>query len=91
MSFPEFVIAGVPLVFVIFGLVEFAKVFGLTGKILTALSALLGVAFAVAFQLATAVPSDAMGWLTVIVVGLIYGLTTSGVYDFVNARFPAKA
>jgi len=83
-------IGGIPLVVVIFGLVEFAKVFGLAGKWLTLFSLVLGVAFGVTYKLATAaIPVDFAGWFVVVIFGLALGLVTSGLYDFVNNRIPA--
>ena len=46
------VVGSVPLMAVIFGLVEFSKSLGLAGKKLTIISMLLGVAFGVAYQIA---------------------------------------
>jgi len=82
-------IGGIPLLVVIFGLVEFAKSLGLTGKWLTAFSLVLGVAFGVAYKIAvSALPADFTGWFTVVIFGLALGLVTSGFYDFVNDRMP---
>lgn len=83
----ELVVNGVPAVLLVFGLVEFAKKFGVAGKALTALSAVLGLLVSAAYQLAlSGVPVDYTGWLGVVVVGLAYGLTASGVYDFLSNR-----
>jgi hypothetical protein len=87
---PEFVIAGVPLVVVVFALVEEVKAWGVQGKILRAVALALGLIFAILFQMASAPPVGLMAWLTVVVVGLIYGLTASGAYNFLDSRFPAK-
>lgn len=89
-TLPEFVIAGIPLIVIVFGIVEEIKAWGVTGSILRIVSLVLGVVFAVLFQLAKALPVDLMGWLVVVVVGLAYGLTASGAYNFLNKRFPAK-
>jgi len=79
----------VPLVAVIFGLVEFSKSLGLSGKALTVFSLVLGVVFGFAFQIAKAgIPLTFAGWFEVIVFGLAIGLVASGFYDFANARFP---
>ena len=89
-NLPEFVIAGIPLIVVIFALVEEVKAWGVTGKVLRAVALALGVILAVLYQLALAIPADLMGWLTVVVVGLIYGLSASGAYNFLDSRFPEK-
>ncbi len=90
MTLPEFAVAGIPLGVIIIALVEEIKAWGLTGKILRAVSMLLGLLFALAFQLATKMPTTLMEWLTVVVVGLLYGIGASGGYDFLNKRFPPK-
>lgn len=89
VAIPQFVVAGIPLVFVIFGLVEFAKSMGGTGKLLTAISFALGVALAILYQITVAFPATPFDWFTVVVIGLVFGIVASGVYDFANARWPA--
>jgi hypothetical protein len=90
MSLPEFVIAGIPLGVIIIALVEEVKAWGVTGKVLRLVSILLGVGFAIAFQLATKMPDTFMAWLTVVVIGLLYGIGASGGFDFLNKRLPAR-
>jgi len=89
-TLPEFVIGGIPLIVVILMLVEEIKAWGLEGKILRIVSMALGVLFAVAYQLAIAMPVSVMEWLTVVVVGLLYGIAASGTYDFIDRRLPSK-
>ena len=89
-DFTSLLVAGVPLMVVIFGLVEFSKKLGLNGKGLTIFSMLLGLAFGIAYQISTAgVPAGFAGWFTVVIFGLALGLVTSGFYDFANSRMPA--
>lgn len=91
MDFGTFAIAGIPLIIVVFAIVEEIKVYGLTGKVLRGVSLLVGVVLALAYQLTmVGLPGDSGGWFTTIVVGLLYGLTASGAYDFMDARFPPK-
>jgi hypothetical protein len=91
-TIPQFVIAGIPLIVVVFALVEEIKAWGLTGKILRAVALVLGLLLALAYQLAIlGVPTAAAGWFNVAAIGLIYGLTASGAYNFLDARFPPKA
>jgi hypothetical protein len=90
MSIPEFVIAGIPLSIIIVALVEEIKMWGLTGNILRVVSIVIGVVLAVLYQLATKVPVTLMDWLVLVVIGILYGITASGGYDFFNKRFPAK-
>jgi hypothetical protein len=90
--FSTLLVGGIPLMIVIFGLVEFSKSLGLTGRGLTVFSLLLGLAFGIACQLATAgLPSGFGGWFVVVVYGLALGLVTSGFYDFADSRLPKMA
>ncbi len=80
---------GIPLVTLIMGLVEFSKKLGLKGKALTALSMALGVVIGVAYQIAQGgQPETFAGWFDTAIFGLALGLTASGVYDLIDARFP---
>lgn len=90
MTLPEFAIAGIPLSIIIVALVEEIKEYGVTGKILRLVAMLIGVGLSVAVQLGKGLPADFMGWLTTIVVGVLYGITASGGYDLVDKRLPAK-
>jgi hypothetical protein len=81
------IVAGVPLMALVFGLVEFLKdVFALEGKKVTLISAVLGLALSIPYQLSQAIPTDFSGWFGVGVIGLAFGLAASGFYKFVAAR-----
>ncbi len=85
----KLLVGTIPLIAVVFGLVEFAKELGLKGKWLTVFSMALGLAFGFAFQLAqSGVPAAFSGWFEIGIFGLAIGLVASGFYDFANARFP---
>jgi hypothetical protein len=87
----NFTVGGVPIILIVFACVEEVKAWGLTGKILRGLALALGIAFAVTFQLAfLGLPVNAEQWYTLVVVGLIYGLSASGAYNFLDARFPKE-
>jgi len=89
MDISTLLVGGIPLVAVVFGLVEFIKSFGLKGHWLTGVSILLGLAFGIAYQIANAgVPMSFAGWFSMVVFGLIIGLVASGFYDFVDTRMP---
>ena len=82
-------VGGIPLVAVVFGLVEFVKSFGVRGHWLTIISMLLGLAFGVSYQIANAgIPVSFAGWFAVAVFGIMLGLVASGLYDFVDTRMP---
>jgi hypothetical protein len=85
----QLLIGGIPLLAIIFGLVEFSKTFGLKGWGLTTTSLLLGVVFGIAYKITVnGLPVDFAAWFVVIVFGLALGLITSGFYDFADKRFP---
>ena len=84
MDFSSAVVAGIPLLLVILGLVSFLKTWGVEGKWLTLASLLLGVLFGVLYQMSIKTPVDFPGWFAVVVYGLGLGLVTSGLYDQVK-------
>ncbi len=82
-------VGSIPLMVIVFGLVEFFKSLGFTGKVLTVVSMILGILFGMAYQIAAGgLPAAFAGWFAVIVFGLAIGLVASGFYDFANARWP---
>lgn len=83
----DLVVGGIPLIAVVFGLVEFSKRFGLAGNWLTLLSMVLGVVFGVSFQLTQMYPEFAR-WFGVAVFSLAVGLSASGLYDFSKRLMP---
>jgi hypothetical protein len=88
-DYANLLVGVVPLVVVIFGLVEFSKSMGLSGKALTIFSLLLGCAFGSAYKIAeSGLPASFAGWFALLVFGLALGLVASGFYDFANKRFP---
>jgi len=84
MDFGDAIVNGIPLVFVIAGLVQFAKKFNLSGEACTALSLGLGVVFGIAYQLQAGLPASLGDWFGVVVYGLALGITTSGLYDVIK-------
>ena len=85
MDFSDALVNGIPLVFVIAGLVQFAKKFNLKGEACTALSLGLGVVLGVAYQLRAGPPADFAGWFGAVLYGLALGITTAGLYDVVKS------
>lgn len=89
IDFSTLLVAGIPLLFVIFGLVEFSKSLGLKGKTLTIFSMLLGISFGILLKISVSgIPIIFNDWFTVICFGLALGLVTSGFYDFFDKRVP---
>jgi hypothetical protein len=87
-DFTSLLIDGIPLVLVIFGLVEFIKHMGMTGKLLTAISLLLGLIFGLAYRLTLAMPQGFADWFSAVIFGLALGLVASGFYNFADSRWP---
>lgn len=86
------IVAGVPLMALVFGLVEFLKdVLSLEGKKVTLISAALGLILSVPYQLSQAIPVDFAGWFSVVVIGVAFGLAASGFYKFLAARTTEKS
>jgi hypothetical protein len=89
MDLTSLAVNGIPLMVLIFGLVEFIKSLGLSGKPVTALSLVLGVLFGVGYAVSTnGMPADFAGWFGMGVFSLTLGLGASGFYKFAAARWP---
>ena len=82
-------VAGVPFLFIVFGLVEFVKKLGLSGKWLILVSMLIGMILGMAYQVSiSGLPATFAARFGVTCFGLVIGLTASGIYDFLSKRFP---
>jgi hypothetical protein len=89
MNMDTLLVGSIPIVMIIFGLVEFTKSFGVSGRWLTGLSLFIGLLFGFAFRVYLAgVPTGYAGWFEAVIFGLALGLVASGFYDFANARMP---
>lgn len=83
------IIGVVPFLPIIFGLVEFFKQLGVKGQFSLVASMFLGLLFGAFYWAATqGAPATFLGWFGLVVFGLMLGLTTSGVYDFADSRWP---
>ena len=86
-----YVIAGVAILPLILGIVEFLKEFGVQGKYSRLAAVALGFVF---YGLLYAnesglMPAAAMGWVNLVVFALAGGLGAAGLYDL-GKRFTAK-
>jgi hypothetical protein len=89
MDLNSLLVGSVPLVVIIFGLVEFIKSMGLTGRILTVLSMLVGILLGLGYHVSiNGLPTSFSGWFIAVCFGLAMGLVASGFYKFANDRFP---
>jgi len=75
------IVAGLPLVLVVLGLVEWVKRLGLAGKAVVIVSMAIGLALGLAYQVSIALPIDFAGWFGAAVYGIGLGLVASGIYD----------
>jgi hypothetical protein len=90
MDLSQYAIGGVSILFIIFGIVEAAKRYGVRGKASETLAYCLG-AFFVSLVVAISkgmIPEVALPWIELVVVaiggGLTIGLTATGLYDLVD-------
>ena len=80
---------GVPLLVLVFGLVEFFKsLFELEGKKVTVLSACMGALVLVAFELRGIVPEPYGQVFDIVIKSITFGLAASGYYKFSAQRLP---
>lgn len=79
--FDSIVVAGIPLMLIVLGLVQFIKGFGVSGNGVKSLSLAVGLVLGVGYQFSIAAPVDFAGWFAVVVFGLGLGLVASGLYD----------
>lgn len=79
--FSNLTVAGIPLVAVTLGLVQYIKSFGLTGNIVKIVSLAIGLLLGIGYQFTVAAPVDFASWFSVIVFGIALGLVASGIYD----------
>lgn len=89
MEFDQ-IVNGIPLIFVVMGLVELSKVLGARGKLLTILSLAIGLALGVLYQLSIAMPASFGEWFGAVIFGLALGIVASGVYDAIGSATKAQ-
>lgn len=87
--FNDLAVSGIPLILVVFGLVEFIKTFGLTGRILTYISLVIAILLYFGYSYSAAGwPQSFSAWFSTAIVGICFGLVASGLYDFAKDRLP---
>ena len=75
------IVAGLPLVLVVIGLVEWFKQLGVQGNVLRYVGMAIGLVFGIGYQVSLGMPTDYAGWFGAAVYGLALGLVASGIYD----------
>ncbi len=88
MDLSNFIVNPVTLALIVLGVVEFIKKFGVTGNKLMLVGMGVGVFFGLVYQLRT-LYLPAQPYIDVAFFGIAVGLGASGIYTFVNDRFPA--
>ena len=89
MDLGNFIINPLTLALIVLGVVEFIKKFGVTGNKLLIISMFIGIIFGVTYKLYILyLPSQV--YIDVIFFGIAVGLGASGIYSFVNDRFPSQ-
>ena len=76
----DLIVFGVPAAAIIVALVEFAKKLGLDVKWATSLAVVLGVSLSIVANVGS-LPVDAAGWSQIAIVGILVGLSASGLYS----------
>lgn len=78
--FQTALVGSVPLILVVLGLVEWLKSMGLSGKVLTVSSLVIGLLFGGAYQMSVSFPVTFANWFSDGTYGLMVGLVASGIY-----------
>jgi len=89
MEFDQ-IVNGIPLLFVVMGLVELIKAFGVQGKALIASSFGIGLVVGLLYQLSLGTPADYAGWFGAVIFGLALGLVACKVYDAMKSATKAQ-
>jgi uncharacterized membrane protein HdeD (DUF308 family) len=89
MDLGNFNLNPLTLALLIMGLVEFVKQFKVSGNKLIIFSMIIGIVLAVIYKVSLLVPA-AQVYIEVAFFGLAAGLCASGIYNFINARFPVQ-
>lgn len=84
--FETALINGIPILFVVMGLVSWVKKAGLDGVQLQISSLVIGLLLGVGYLYSTTPPVDFASWFGYAVYGLALGLTASGVVDAVRPQ-----
>ena len=89
MDLSNFLVNPVTLALIVLGVVEFIKKFGVTGNKLMLIAMGVGVFFGLLYK-TREFYQPAQPYIDVAFFGLAVGLGASGIYTFVNDRFPPK-
>lgn len=87
-DFKLFELGGISVIVLVFGIVETAKKFGLSGTWCQILAIVLGALLVGASQAITQglIPANAIPWINIVVIGAGGGLAAGGVFDVIKKR-----
>ena len=89
MDLSNFLVNPVTLALIVLGVVEFIKKFGVSGNKLMLIAMSVGIFFALLYK-TREFYLPAQPYIDVAFFGIAVGLGASGIYSFVNDRFPAE-
>jgi hypothetical protein len=89
MDLSNFLVNPVTLSLIVLGVVEFIKKFGVTGNKLMLVAMFVGIFFALLYK-TREFYLPAQPYIDVAFFGIAVGLGASGIYSFVNDRFPPQ-
>jgi uncharacterized membrane protein HdeD (DUF308 family) len=89
MDLSTFTLNPLTLALLILGIVEFIKKFGLSGNKLLLVSMAVGVLFGLVYKFHEVYPPLEQ-YIELVFFGIAAGLCASGIYSFVNNRFPVQ-
>ncbi len=89
MDLSKFIVNPVTLALIVLGVVEYIKSFGVAGNRLMLVSMAVGIVFGLVYK-ARDLYAPAQPYIDVAFFGIGVGLGASGIYSFINARFPAQ-
>lgn len=84
-SFADAIVSGVPLLFVVFGLVAWVKAMGAKGRVLTVVSFTVGIVIGILYQYSLAPLIGFAAWFGAVIYGLGLGIVASGVYKGIES------
>ena len=85
----EFLVNGIPLIVMVFGLTQFLKeMFDWDGKKVTLLAASLGAIVMIAYQLIGIIPEPYEQVITIVFTSITFGMAASGYYKFAAKSRP---
>lgn len=82
LFFASFQVAGVPLIAIVIGLVQWVKKLSPNAIVTRIISALIGLLLGIGYWFsANPAPTNFAGWFTAIIFGLALGILASSIYD----------